>query len=126
VFKHKALALEGVGFGHRVLSILGTRWFDIIIIPPKPREPTGGGGYGGRYYEPANYTVKVVLKFKGKEYVHTREMLPSTFGSLEKVVVLFRGVKRLINNVELMIKEINVKIKQLIDVQLSYFKKDGK
>jgi len=32
VFRHKSLALDGVGFGHKVLAILGTRWFDVEII----------------------------------------------------------------------------------------------
>jgi hypothetical protein len=110
MFNHKALALDGVGFGHKVMSILGTRWFnvDVIVTPAS----SGGGGY---VVGPPIYNVKFVITFKSGKVV-TSEHKYSKLGieTLEKVIATFKSASKIIEYVSFRVGSINKLIKQII------------
>lgn len=92
-FNHRAAAVEGVGFGHRVLAVLGLRWFEVevIIVPP-----TGGGGGTGpkTAWDAAHpYTIIVRIKYKDKVWEEKRSISVLMARSLEKVVASFKRYK---------------------------------
>ena len=109
MFKHKALAVDGVGFGHKVLAILGTRWFDIdVIIEPV----VGGGGYVSG---PPIYNVKFVITLKsGKVITSEHKYTKLGIATLEKVVVTFKTATKIIENIGFSVSNINTWIKDII------------
>ena len=110
-FKHKALALDGVGFGHKVLATLGTLWFDVeIIVTP----PSGGGGYVTGYGAPV-YTVKFVVTLKnGKVIASEHKYTQLGLKTLEKVISTFKGGSKIVNYISVQASLINKKIQQII------------
>lgn len=89
-FSHKAAAVDGVGFGHKVLAILGLRWFDVEIIV----QPIQGGG-GGYVWDTAKpYEIIVRVKYKDKVWEERRYISAIMAKSLEKVVASFRDFRR--------------------------------
>lgn len=110
MFKHKALALGGVGFGHKVMSILGTRWFDIEVIVT----PAGLGG-GGYVSGPPIYNVKFVITFKsGKVVTSEHKYTKLGIETLEKVVATFKSARKIIEYISFRVGNINKLIKQII------------
>jgi hypothetical protein len=65
---HRSIAVEGVGYGHKALSILGFKWFTVDYVPPVIIESYGGGGSG--ISSPAKLIISVMVngKWKRNEY----------------------------------------------------------
>jgi hypothetical protein len=110
-FRHKALALDGVGFGHKVLAILGTRWFDVEIIVTPPFV-TGGGGYN---YGPPIYTIKFVVTLKSGKVITTEHKYTKLgLETLEKVVATFKSARKVFDFITLQVSNINRYIHKII------------
>lgn len=116
MFKHKALALDGVGFGHKVLAILGTRWFDVdIIITP----PNGGGSAGSIPWDweinPPRYTVKFVITLKsGKVFTSEHQYTKLGLETLEGVIAKLKSVSKVIDYIGIKVNLVGSWISKLI------------
>ena len=111
MFKHKALALDGVGFGHKVLAVLGTRWFNVDVII-EPVQSYGGGGYVSG---PPIYNVKFVITMKdGKVYSSEHRYTNLGIATLEKVIASFKKATVIMENIQVSAKMIGVKMKNIL------------
>lgn len=111
-FNHKAAAVDGVGFGHRVLAVLGLRWFEVEIIV---RPGGGGGGSGPKtiWDNAEDYTIIVRVKYKGKVWEEKRTISALTLKSIEKVLASFKFMK--VKAIEIT-ASINTIVQRTIDV----------
>jgi hypothetical protein len=66
------------------------------------------------------------LRFKDKEYVETREVTSFGMKTLEKVTVIFRGVKRIMDGVITSAAFIGSYLKQLAAINIRYYGKRNK
>jgi hypothetical protein len=110
MFNHKALALEGVGFGHRVLAILGTRWFDVqVIVTPPPQ--TGGSVW----YPIEDYliTVRVTTK-SGKTYESSYRATDHGLSSILRITAVFNKVIEFTGVINIAITSSVLKVKKII------------
>lgn len=92
-FNHRAAAVEGVGIGHRVLAVLGLRWFEVEI---EIRPSQGGGGTGPRtlWDNAQPYEIIIRVKYKGKVWEEKRTISVLMARSLEKVVASYRRMSK--------------------------------
>lgn len=95
----KSIAVEGVGFGTKALSILGFKWFDISIEPPQPI--IDGGGSGIQTPRPSFLVITIYLKNKTirKRFeVYNTKQIISIVAKLKSVIELTVSFKNQVVN----------------------------
>lgn len=94
----RSIAVEGVGFGARAISILGFKWFDITVEPPLPIIE-GGGGSGEK--RPSFLVITVYLKnktIKKRFEVNDPSQIISIVAKLKSVIALTVSFKNQVVN----------------------------
>jgi hypothetical protein len=106
-FNHKAAAVEGVGFGHKVLASLGCKWFEVDIIVTKPS--------GGSIWFPLeDYLIIVRVRLKnGKVYEDSYRATGHGLTHLIKVLGFFKGVKKYFDAVKISVTNNGIKVKEV-------------
>lgn len=95
----KSIAVEGVGFGARALSILGFKWFDITIEPPAPI--IDGGGSGIQSPRPSFLVITIYLKnktIKKRFEVYNTNQIINVIAKLRSVLELTASFKNQVVN----------------------------
>lgn len=66
----RSIAVDGIGFGVRAISVLGLCWLSIDVVPPGPPiiEEFVGGGFVVPQPAKLRISIKINGKFKTKEY----------------------------------------------------------
>jgi hypothetical protein len=122
---HFNVATEGLRSNHKYISVLGLKWLQVEIIPPKFEEPAGGGtGVGNKYY-----TIRITIKLNGKtikrEYTNliVDEVIRITMMIKESFTSVFASIKQLTT----MNKYINssIKSKTIVDPSITVSVKDN-
>jgi hypothetical protein len=106
-FNHKAAAVEGVGFGHKVLAVLGLRWFDVSIEV----KPAGGSPW----FPVEDYYIVIKVKTKSGK-VYTASYLTTAHGlrHIIKVTAVFKGIKIYLDAVKVAVSNVKLKIQKVI------------
>jgi len=92
-FNHRAAAVEGVGFGHKVMASLGLRWFEIEVIVVPPSQGGGGSGPATLWDIDKPYQVVVRIKYKDKVWEERQQVSALAGKSLAKVLASFKFMK---------------------------------
>lgn len=123
MINHFDIATEGLRKDHRWIARLG---FFSIEVTPIPPQPTIDGGGGTVFGAPAEYQVTVRLVYRGKEYEQTKVVTASGLKSIEKVIVIFRGITRMWDKAVLSAKFVSSYLRKLATINMRYFdKKDS-
>jgi len=94
----RSIAVEGIGFGTRAISILGFKWFDITVEPPLP-VIEGGGGSGEK--RPSFLVITIYLKnktIKKRFEVYNATQIISIIAKLKSAIELTVSFKNQVVN----------------------------
>lgn len=86
----RSIAVDGVGFGHRALCVLGFKWFAIEIIPPI--EITTGGGQTYTSQPKLIISVKINGRWIKNEFIIT-----NFYDNIKFIITNLRKLKFNIN-----------------------------
>lgn len=110
--KHYNLATEGIRAGHKIFAKLGFGFKIEIIIQPKD----GGGVWGGQgpLPDPNEYLVTVKITRKDKVWQQSFEANRFEMKSLERIVLTFKSINTIIEDITFSIKKRSINIKNII------------
>jgi len=108
---HYNIATHGVRAGHKILAKLGFGFHVEVIITPKDT----GGGYGPSWIpDQQEYLITVKITKNGKIWQKSMEANRFQMKSLERIILTFKSVNTIIENISFNIKMKSINIKNIL------------
>lgn len=110
---HYNIATMGVRAGHKLMAMMGFGFEVEIIVTP-----IDSGGGGGRAWTPGipddqQYLVTVRITRKGKKWEQSFEANIFQLKSLEKVIISFKGIASILNNIKVTLSSPIINIRRI-------------
>ena len=108
---HYNIATEGVRAGHKILAKLGFGFSIEIIVKPID---TGGGWGKGDIPDLNEYLITVRITHKKKRWEQSFKANAFELKSLEKIMVVYKGINKIIDNISFVITNPMININRII------------
>ena len=108
---HHQIAVMGIGYGHKLLAVLG---FGLSLEVFVKQKDTGGGYYKWAFPALDEFEITFVITHKHNKWKKSFVTGPLGLKSLEKVIATFKSVVAVGNRIKVVSDFINIKIKNIL------------